>query len=349
MIKSLQSLALNITEQEYRALEAFSYSGIATFFREGPKSLTEFAFKDSSALRKGSLFDTLLTEPEELNEKFIIASMDNISDKIRSIVDAIYAAHPTANQLNEVPVKIVMEVLNSFAYQTGWKPETRYNKVLTDGSRYFELLKISLNKKIISQEDYDKTMEAVNYVQTISPFKELLINNPFNTEVEGLWQLKFTTELNGIMVKCMFDRTIVDHDAKIIYPIDIKTTGHLEEEFQSSFIKWNYYIQADLYTDILRNIISMDEYFKDFVIAPFSFLVVNVESLNPIIWEVTDRNKINRKLQSRGYVNYRKLLEKMSWHFDNQLFNCSMETYLSGFRRTIDLPFIADSESENVQ
>jgi hypothetical protein len=340
MIKSLNTLALDISESDYRAYPAFSYSGIATFFREGPKSLVEHAFKDSAALRNGSLLDTLLTEPEELENKFLIADMPVLSDKLRILTETIFNNFPSSENITDIKLKDLVAILDSMEYQTNWKAETRYNKITDECGQYFKLLSLGMNKKIISQEEYDKTRTAVDYLLSTHPFQGLLVNDPFNSNLEGLWQSKFTTMLDGIPVRCMFDRIIVDHITKKIYPIDIKTTGYDEESFETSYLKWNYYIQAKLYEDILKDLCQKDEYFKDFTINPFTFMVINVNNLNPILWVVPKTEELDRKLLMKGYTPYQELIKDMKWHFDNQVFDRSKETYINNSIRVIKLPFI---------
>lgn len=78
---------------------------------------------------------------------------------------------------------------------------------------------------------------------------------------------------------------VIDHDAKKIYPCDLKTSSHMEYEFYRSFLEWNYYIQASQYAAIIKEVIAKDEYFKDFEVMPYRFIVVNRKSLNPLVWE----------------------------------------------------------------
>lgn len=44
-------------------------------------------------------------------------------------------------------------------------------------------------------------------------------------------------------------------------------------------------IQARQYAAILKQNIAKDEYFKDFQVMPYRFIVVNRQSRNPLVWE----------------------------------------------------------------
>lgn len=78
---------------------------------------------------------------------------------------------------------------------------------------------------------------------------------------------------------------IIDHKNKVIYPCDLKTSGHFEYEFHKSFLDWSYYIQAAEYAAILKANLAKDDYFKDFKIMNYRFIVVNRKSLDPRVWE----------------------------------------------------------------
>lgn len=78
---------------------------------------------------------------------------------------------------------------------------------------------------------------------------------------------------------------IVDHDRKVIIPIDLKTSGKPEWDFYKSFIDWSYQIQARLYWRVIRDNLDKDPYFKDFKLLDYRFIVVNRKTLTPLVWE----------------------------------------------------------------
>ena len=78
---------------------------------------------------------------------------------------------------------------------------------------------------------------------------------------------------------------IVDYEDKKIIPVDLKTSGHHEWDFQESFCQWDYMIQARLYWLLLRLNLDKDPYFKDFTLENYRFIVVNKDTLTPLVWE----------------------------------------------------------------
>ena len=45
------------------------------------------------------------------------------------------------------------------------------------------------------------------------------------------------------------------------------------------------YIQARLYWRIIRDNLDRDEYFKDFTLLDYHFIIVNPKTLTPLVWE----------------------------------------------------------------
>lgn len=77
---------------------------------------------------------------------------------------------------------------------------------------------------------------------------------------------------------------IVDHEHKLIYPVDLKTSSSPEWDFYKSFIKWRYDIQGRLYWRIIEDNIKRSEEFKDYKLMDYTFIVVNKETLTPLVW-----------------------------------------------------------------
>lgn len=81
---------------------------------------------------------------------------------------------------------------------------------------------------------------------------------------------------------------IVDHKNKEIIPCDLKTSYKPEWDFYKSFIDWRYDVQSKLYYRIIKENIKKDSYFKDFTLKPYRFIVINKETLTPLVWEFPD-------------------------------------------------------------
>lgn len=93
---------------------------------------------------------------------------------------------------------------------------------------------------------------------------------------------------------------IVDYEEKKIIPLDLKTSGSSEWDFQHSFEKWCYMIQARLYWRLLRANLLKDPYFKDFTLENYRFIVVNKNTLTPLVWEFPLTDSVGTLVDKEG-------------------------------------------------
>lgn len=323
--KSLKDISWQVSEDTYRKDEAFSYSMLSRFDREGHRCIPHlFDKQDSTALRFGGLVDCLLTAPEEFEDRFLIFDFKVPTDTIVRIVKDIHSKSDIVD-LKLVDRNIIFTSIEKENYSSSWKEDTRIDKIIDEGSEYYKMLKLSENKAIISQDEYK---QAVNCEQAlkISPYTENYFSlDPFSN-VEKLFQLKFKSDsLYEHPVRCMLDEVIILHDAKIIVPVDLKTTGKDEHEFKKSFIDWRYYLQSSLYTKILKDIISRDEYFKDFTILPYEFLVVNKNNLTPLVYKYNFNHYDGDLIDNYGnkLKGVKTLITELNYHIKNKEYSYS--------------------------
>lgn len=288
MIKSLKELALDITEEEYRQDSALSYSILAKYERSGFNGLSNlFDRIDTPSLTFGSAVDSIITGgEEEFNDRFMVADYPSVPDSIISIVKNLFNNFKEVYfTLEEIPYDIILSEIINCNYQSNWKPETRVKVVKEKGQEYYNLLFLSQGKTILDNNTYYDVINTVEALKTSAVTKWYFEEDSlFNNSIERLYQLKFKATFNGIDYRCMMDEVIVDHINKKIYLIDLKTSGKKEWEFAKSFNEWSYQIQARLYYRIFKENIEKDEYFKDFKIEPYRFIVVNRFSKIPLIW-----------------------------------------------------------------
>lgn len=291
MQKSLVDISWKIDEAGYRKDPALSYSTLARFEREGFHKIESLFDKiETSSLTFGSMVDTLITgSKEEFDELFFVADFPVIPDTEIDIIKDIYDNSPRdVKYLKDVSPTIIIDSCNKLSFRNNWKDQTRIDKIVQDGGDYFEILSIAENKKVVSSEEYTKAVLCKRAVENSPTTKNYFVADPFDTDnIERLFQLKFRSDtlLPGIPLRCMVDLINVDHNKKTIQPLDLKTSSHYEDEFYKSFIQWRYDIQGRLYWRLIKEAAAKDEYFKDFKVLPYKFVVVNKDNLTPLVWD----------------------------------------------------------------
>lgn len=301
MKKTFKDISWDVSEEIYRKDKALSYSTIAKYERSGFNELESLFDKiETPSLTFGSVVDSILTGGmEEFEERFMVAEFPEVSETIIKIVKELFKLYNDSfSSLIEIPNNNILAVSNAISYQMNWKPETRAKVIREKGSEYYNLLFLSSNKTIIDTKTYTDALNAIDALKTSSATKWYFeLDNPFDS-IERCYQLKFKQKLNNIEYRCMADLIIIDHDKKEITPIDLKTSSKPEWDFYKSFIDWSYHIQARLYWRIIRKTMDEDEYFKDFKLNDYKFIVVNRKSLEPLVWVFPDT-------QTKGELVYK--------------------------------------------
>ena len=288
-MKKLSDIALNITEEEYRADPALSYSTLSRFDREGFANIDKlFDKQETPSLLLGSIVDTIITDGEdEFNNRFIVAEYPSIPDSIIQIIKELFNTYKdTCSNINLISNDAIISIAAQYNYQNNWKPETRAKVIKEKGFEYYNLLFISQDKTLVSQDMYNDALRMVDALRTSEATKWYFAdNNPFEPEIERYYQLKFKATLHNVDYRIMADLIICDHKNKELILCDLKTSGHEEYSFASSFLTWNYSYQARLYARVIAENIKNDPYFKDFKLSNYRFIVVNKTTLNPLVWE----------------------------------------------------------------
>ena len=285
-MKSLEEISWKVSEDIYRSDPALSYSTLARYEREGFSNLDKLFDKvETPSLLLGQLVDCYITgSTEEFNERFLIADFPSVPDSIIAIVKELFKWCNTTNRtLESIKDDFIIQIASKYNYQNNWKPETRAKVIKEKGAEYYSLLYLAGDKVIVSTEMNNTALSMTEALKNSEATKWYFQpDNPFEN-IERLYQLKFKATLHGVNYRCMSDLLVCDYDKKIIYPLDLKTTGKPEYMFYKSFIEWNYQIQARLYWAIIRENLNKDDYFKDFKLADYRFIVVSREC-KPKVW-----------------------------------------------------------------
>lgn len=315
-MKSLKDISWDVTEDQYRADSALSYSTLSRFNREGFDNLAHLFDKiESPSLLFGSVVDTLLTgTEEEFKDRFFVADFPELPDKQKEIVEGIFHAAKPGESWDKIRDAVILEYLLANNYQPNWKVETRIKVIREAGREYYDLLTLADGKTVISQKLYQDALDCVEILRKSESTKWYFeADNPFNKNIERLYQLKFKGSYNGINLRCMADLIIVDHEKKIVYPCDLKTSFKPEWRFYKSLIEWGYWIQAQLYWYLIRQTMDKDEYFKDFKLADYRFIVISNRTRKPLVWEFPQTQAItDLKLGEHKLRNWRGITKELN-------------------------------------
>lgn len=296
MRKSIESISWQVPESVYRADEALSYSQLSKIDKygfDGLDKLTEHL--ETPSLIFGSCVDAIITEGmDAFNERFLVVD-NSLDSEAAAIIKEIYSNYKDFYKFfEEIPQEYVSQTAKSMGFWPAdkWSDQARYNGLLKKGnlSEYWEILKSSEGKTVINMDTFEKVMACVEALKTSEATKLYFGDDPKPDGIEVFCQLKFKATLNGVDYRIMMDCMVCDHINKTIRCIDLKTSHKKVWDFAKSFIEFSYQLQGRLYSRVLKDNILRDEYFKDFTILPYLFIVVNNDTLTPtpLVWEYKD-------------------------------------------------------------
>ena len=157
------------------------------------------------------------------------------------------------------------------------------------------------NKTILTEDNYITVRRCVDAIMDTPKTSECFTSSPFEPNITKEYQLKFKDTFRGVNYRGMLDYVKTDHTKKVVYPYDLKSSGKAEHDFYKSFIEYGYANQARLYWRLLRNAMDRDDYFREFRLENFQFIVVSKNpDPNPLIWEYTDTQKSGTLLYGKN-------------------------------------------------
>lgn len=309
-------MAVIVTPQEkideYFASTALSQSllkklsqGIGAYLKAKTAEQSLY-YEEKGSFIIGSAVDLILTgESGDFEKKFHVSQITKKpSDVEMSIINRVF---DTARQFSENGIKELTDykkLIENAAISENWyngKPgDTRINNLITKCSDYFEDLKASVGKQILTTEEDRIIKEIVlNFKtseNTMPLFRRAMYEN--STTVDIYYQLPIYFYYKGVYCKALLDLLIVKKDANgniiELHPYDIKTMAGSTLSFSSSLKTWGYHIQAAWYVEALLspdstfNLMTKTVVKKD-MIQPFRFVVESTGTPgNPLIYQIDE-------------------------------------------------------------
>lgn len=284
---SLKNFTSEMSEQEYHAHSAWSYSQIARYAREGFSAITNIhnPITATAAMEFGSLLDAMLTQPEKVNDMYAVLETTPPPAE-KGVLDALMLR--TTDAFESVPENTIISVMDMVGYQPKWKNDTRLAKVASY-AKYFNIRQSG--KKIVSQQDWNDAVEMVDIIHNDVYLKDIF-GQGIKNGMEYLYQMKIffnvLVEIDGdeyvVDMKAMPDLVVVNHNDKTIQPVDLKTSSLPAYNFPDSFVKFRYDIQASIYTCALMRLRDADTSYVDYKILPYLFVDISREDKVPLVF-----------------------------------------------------------------
>ena len=293
--------------------------------------------KLDSHLIDGKLIHCLLLTPELFSDEFVISSDRLPSDSVVNVIRQVYEIHKNSftgedeKKYLELTLfdysDIILEILQEInLYQsladdkkadkegnqlTG--NQKRLNKVITDEAiEYWDFLKSSETKTLITQESYEFAKLVVQKVKNLGWLMELMGIN--QEDIESLNEIYLECPFNKYFgLKGFIDNLVFDKKNKVIRINDFKTTNKTLSKFVDAIELYNYWLQILMYSLLVtKNYLTLKEYkgwtFECRFIVIDSFMQIGVI-------------KVSTNTTEKWFNDTIALLSDISVHFEKKDFS----------------------------
>lgn len=338
-----------LTETQYRKLLVLSYSMLKTFDKSREDFYREYIIcdkkqeKPSNAITLGNLVHTLLANQGDFDSKYHVCSCKPPVGQMLELADALYIRSlQSMNEFNEQQDNF--KVLFSDAVQKV-KYDYEGNEIAfkkKDEAKILEMFEESdcemfykeklenFNKTIVTIPIIEQAERLVQKVKESDRTCKYTITPEGNVEVFTELPIQFT--IAGIEYKCLPDRMEVDHDNKIITPIDWKT-NYDNESCEIAILKYGYYLQMAMYDQGIKEWAIKHE-LKDYKVELMKFIFIDTKGFNlPVILTMSrdDLDRAHRGFKVRGikYKGLDTICREIAWNFDTGMWGTSRELHES--------------------
>lgn len=295
-----------------------SYSGLNKLLYSPKMFYNHYILKQredrtDSHLIDGKVIHGLLLNDGSFEENFILLPSTLPTGNSRIVVDKVYSQVEDPSTLADYGTQILDTLKEINLHQSLKTDDQRLSKIITEETiSYFEFLKSKGNRDLIDSETLQRCNEAVTLLKADTKVCELL--GLYRSEMENIDmfnEIELSSDavgIDNIGLKGVADSIQINHDKKIIYINDLKTTGKTITDFPETVKFYNYSIQAAIYTRLVK------EVYKH-IITPewtvvFNFIVI--DKYNQVYcFKVSDTT-----LEIWDFELSDRLVE-MYWHYKN--------------------------------
>ncbi len=301
-----------ITEAQYRQIELDSYSSLKVFSEDRKKYFRKYLMgeqveeDENQSVKMGQLVDCLLLDRQNYDKKYHLSQAPRIPTGLMlQFVECLYKrTRECAAENGEITrefMAIAQDAYNDVKFDgTGqvvaFKKDS-FQKVIgerfpEEGEAYYdEIRKVRPTGKTVVTAAEMETAEKIIEDLKSSSTTAHIINQQSDDNYDVYNQVKvekFT--FDGLEMKSMIDKLIVDHDIKAIQPYDLKCVWAVENFFKEYYLYRKAYIQARIYHEAVK-VWAAENGLSDYTILSMNFIVC--DSLNyyaPLVYRCSTQD-----------------------------------------------------------
>ena len=287
------------TEQEYRAIKMDSSSSLKEFAKDRRKYYKRYVLgekeedDETKAATMGRLVETKLMEPELFDERFFPSVCQSVpTGMMLDFVEALYKYTKEATGSDGVVTRSFEDISQDAYRDSGYK--IAYDRVIknfigSDAEIYYEEIREVRSKglTVVSIQDVSNSEKIVEQLRN-DPFVGPIVNITSSARYDVYNQFQVEgVEYNGLLLKGMFDKVIVDHQEQVIQIYDLKCTWAVENFYKEYYLYRRGDIQAGVYLHLANHMFA-DLVEDGYIVAPPAFIVCDSMGYHsPLVYTLT--------------------------------------------------------------
>jgi|GEM_PF-1382933 len=331
-MENMPKTAQELEQEFYAKPFLMSYSGLNKLLYSPKMFYNHYILKQredrtDTHLIDGKVIHSLLLNDGSFDENFILLPASLPSDNTRKIIDKVNEHFLTLSEEEQTKddalllgtySDIILKSLKEINLHQSLKTdEQRLAKIITEETiTYFQFLRIKGRRDIIDTETLKRCNESIDFLKADSRVCDLLGLYKSETENTDVFnEIELSSDVVGIDkigLKGFADNIKIDHDNKVIFINDLKTTGKTITDFSETVKFYNYHIQAAIYTRLVK------EVYKHIITPEWSviFNFIVIDKYNQVYaFEVSTTS-----LATWDEELQKKLIEA-DWHYKNNNYN----------------------------
>jgi hypothetical protein len=329
------------TEALYRAVKLDSSSSLKEFSMDRKKYYKRYVLgestddKDTAAATIGRIVETLLLEPEEFDNRFYMSvCMSAPTGLMLSFVEALYKFTRESTDESGNVTRSFEDIAKDAYVESGFKIkfDAVINKFVGSDAEIFYNEMRTVKQKgltVVTTEDVTNSERIVTELRTNNVTAEV-INLVSSARYSVYNQLQVEGyAVDGLLLKSMMDKVIVDHEKKTIQVYDLKCTWSVENFLEEYYLYRRAYIQAFLYWKAAFHFKNEND-MEDYEVAPIRFLVCDSTNYyNPLIYKLSMEDLLDAyegfEHKNRKYKGVTDIIKDLKWALGNSTWNISRE------------------------
>tara|TARA_R110000868_G_scaffold148357_3_gene370202 strand:- start:1708 stop:2652 length:945 start_codon:yes stop_codon:yes gene_type:complete len=306
----------------YREMPGINQSRLKMILSD-PRNYKEDTKIETDGLRFGSLVDCLILDEDNFEKKYLIAKAKEPTATLLEIFNKTFP-HCNESQIEEIVNQQSEDGKYTYWGSTKDLEKRRKN---WDNSEFWDYWKEKekANKFIlVSQEDYDKALNAKHNFRRDGFIAKLLREQEINTHVVLQFSYK---EFN---CKSELDFVLINHKDKTIQELDVKSSTSNRFGFLSDIKKYKYDFQRAFYN------IGMKKYAEDLgytLLLPMIIYVPSFSNTPCYLFEFEEKYISGLDYVDK-YGNHVESVDsafaRLNWHLNNDLWEYPMDYYING-------------------